>query len=191
MSRLLVPALLVLALAAPAFADDALEKPVKTLVSAVRYGKDDLALKSLDGDSEGAVLLGDEWAKGTGKQREEFASLFHQLFAAIAFPKLRANFEHLETTLFEPAKAAGDKAELQSTIVILHPLKKQEIKVKYEMHKAKDGWKVVDVTVLGTGSPSMLVGIRDEQVRPIFKDGGWDKLLSLMRDRLAQLKAGK
>jgi phospholipid transport system substrate-binding protein len=181
----------VLCLALPAMADEALEKPVKTLVSAVRYGKDDLALKSLDGDAQGAVLLGDEWGKATAKQREEFASLFHQLFAAIAFPKIRSNFEHLETTLYEPAKVDGDKAELTSTIVILHPLKKQEIKVKYDMHKLKEGWKVVDVTVLGTASPSMLSSIKSDQVQPLFKDGGWDKLLQLMRDRLAQLKAAK
>ena len=164
------------------------EKPVKTLVSAVRYGKDDLALKQMDGDAQGSVMLGAEWGKATAEQRKEFATLFHGLFAAMAFPRIKESLEHLETTLFEKPAVEGDKAGLAGTLVILHPLKKQELKVKFDAHKSAGAWKVVDVTLVGTGSPSMLSSIRDEQVQPLFKAGGWDKLLGAMRDRLAQLK---
>lgn len=190
MTRVLALALS-FSLALPALADEALEKPVNKLVKAVRYEQDELALKSLDGESEGEVLLGEAWAKGTDAQKKEFVSLFHQLFAAMAFPKIRENFKNLDTTLYEPSKAEGDKAELKSTLVINHPLKKQEIKVKYDLRKAKEGWRVVDVTVLGSGSPSMLTGIRDEQVKPLLANGGFDKLLQVMRDRLAQVKPAK
>ena len=172
-------------------ADEPLEKPVNKLVKSVRYKQDELALKSLDGEAEGEVLVGDAWAKGTDEQRKEFVSLFHQLFAALAFPKIRESFELLDTTLYEPAKAQGDRAELRSTLVINHPLKKQEIKVKYDLKRGKEGWKVVDVTVLGAGSPSMLTGIRDDQVRPLLNAGGWDRLLGVMRSRLDQLRNAK
>jgi phospholipid transport system substrate-binding protein len=174
-------------LRARAAAEDT-EKTINKLVKLVRYEKDDEALKLLDGEGQGAILLGDDWAKGTPAQREEFVKLFHGLFAAMAFPNLRKNLEHLETMLCEPPKVAGDKAETVGTLVILHPLKKQELKVKYDLRKLKDGWRVTDVTVLGTASPSMLTGIRDDQVKPIFAQGGWDKLLGAMRDRLAQLQ---
>jgi len=190
MNRVL-PFVLASALALPAFADPVLEKPVTKLVKAVQVDEDELAIKLLDGEAEGALLLGETWAKATDAQRKEFVSLFHQLFAAVAFPKLRENFKHLSTTTFEPSKAEGDKAELKSTLVINHPLKKQEIKVKYDLRKAKEGWRVVDVTVLGSGSPSMLTGIRDEQVKPLLANGGFDKLLQVMRDRLAQVKPAK
>ena len=188
MRRIVLSAALAVALAAPAYAATPVEKPVKLLIGAVRYGKDSLALTGLDGDAQGRVLLGDEWAKATPKERSEFTRLFQELFAAMAFPKLRADLVHLDTTLYQPPQVTGDHAELDSTLVILHPLAKQEIKVRYDLHKQKGAWKVVDVSVLGTGDPSMLTGIRDQQVRPIFKDGGWDKLLSLMRARLAQVK---
>ena len=70
-------------------------------------------------------------------------------------------------------------------ILINHPLKKQELKVKYETVKQGAGYKVIDVAVLGD---SMLTGIRDDQIRPIMKDGGWDNLLKLMKEKNAELK---
>lgn len=169
----------------------ALEKPVKTLISAVRYDKDALALKFLAGDPQGEYLLGDTWNEATPQQRAEFVKLFHGLFSAIAFPKIRENFEHLSTILYDAPKMDGDHATLGSTLVILHPLKKQELKVRYDLVKAKSGWKVLDVTVLGTGGKSMLTEIRDDQVKPILAEGGIDHLLSLMKERLAQVKAAK
>lgn len=187
----LLPVLAATLVAAPAFAksDASVQRPVKTLISAVRYGKDGLAVQFLAGDPQGAYLLGDAWKTATPKQRTEFVDLFHRLFAAIAFPKIRANFEHLSTILYDDAKVDGTQASLTSTIVILHPLKKQELRVRYDLVKAKAGWRVLDVTVLGTGGKSMLTDIRDDQVKPILAEGGFDHLLSLMRERLAQAKA--
>jgi phospholipid transport system substrate-binding protein len=37
----------------------------------------------------------------------------------------------------------------------------------------------------------MLTGIRDDQVRPIMAQGGWDHLLDLMRKKNAELEAAK
>lgn len=184
-------ALALLATPFAARAAENLEKPVKTLVTSVRYGKDAMALKFLDGEAQGAILLGDEWAKADAASKAEFISSFHQLFAALAFPNIRQNFEHLETTLYAAPTVNGDKGQVVSTIVILHPLKKQEIKVQYDLIKRKDGWKVVDVTVLGTGGNSMLTDIRNDQVKPLFAKGGWAELLRLMKDRLTQLQAQK
>lgn len=190
MNRVL-PFVLVSVLALHAVADPALEKPVTKLVKAVQVEEDELAIKVLDGETEGALLLGEAWTKATDAQRKEFVSLFHQLFAAVAFPKLRENFKYLSTTTFEPSKADGDKAELKGTLVIDHPVKKQELKLKFDLKKGAKGWNVVDVTVLGTGSPSMLSGIREDQVEPLLEKGGLDKLLETMRDRLAKLKSKK
>jgi phospholipid transport system substrate-binding protein len=77
---------------------------------------------------------------------------------------------------------------VKSTIVIEHPVKKQEMKLQYSLAQDKGAWKVVDVAVLGD---SMLTGIRDDQVRPIMKQGGWDHLLDLMRKKEAELTAKK
>jgi phospholipid transport system substrate-binding protein len=174
--------------ASPARADDAVQKPVTTLVKSVRYAKDANALKQMDGEAEGRILLGDDWEKGTPEQRAEFVSLFHGLFAALAFPKLKENLEYLGTTVYEKPAVTGDKATVIGTLAIDHPLKKQELRVQFDMHKTREGWKVVDVTVLGVGGNSMLTDIRHDQIIPIMAQGGWPHLLELMRARLAQVK---
>jgi phospholipid transport system substrate-binding protein len=176
-----------LALAAPALAGpkDEISKPLKVIVNSVRYGKDLAALKLFAGEEQGKFLVGDEWAKGTDAQRKEFIELFHQLFGKIAFPKIRKNFENLDTVIYDEPTVTGDKASIASTILINHPMKKQELKVKYELAKVGGQWRVIDVSVLGD---SMLTGIRDDQIKPIYKEGGWEHLLKLMRDKNAELK---
>ncbi len=178
-----------LTLAAPVLAapNEPVAKPVKTLVQSVRYSKDELALKHFDDEEQGRFLLGDDWAKGTDAQRKEFTQLFNSLFAKIAFPKVRENFKNLASITYEDPAVEGDTAKMKSTIVIEHPLKKQEMKLLYSLAKDKgSAWKVVDVAVLGD---SMLTGIRDDQIRPIMAQGGWDHLLDLMRKKNAELTA--
>jgi len=176
-----------LTLALPAFAGpkEDVSKPLKVIVNSVRYGKDLAALKLFAGEEQGKFLLGDDWAKGTDAQRKEFVDQFHLLFGKMAFPKIRKNFENLDSVTYEEPKVTGDRAAIASTILINHPLKKQELKVKYEVVKQSGGYRVIDVAVLGD---SMLTGIRDDQIRPIMKEGGWDNLLKLMKDKNAELK---
>ncbi|MCY1019729.1 ABC transporter substrate-binding protein [Pyxidicoccus sp. MSG2] len=177
-----------LALAVPALAapkDDAVAKPVKTVVQSVRYERDAAALKLFGSEEQGKFLLGDAWAKGTDAQRKEFVELFQGLFAGIAFPRVRENFKNLDSITYEPAEVKGNEATVASTIFIKHPLKTQEMKLKYRLTKDAAAWKVVDVTVLGS---SMLQDIRDSQVQPLLTQGGWDLLLTRMRTELAKVK---
>ncbi|HEX8314562.1 MAG TPA: hypothetical protein VF609_06205 [Flavisolibacter sp.] len=59
------------------------------------------------------------------------------------------------------------------------------MRLKYTAVKTKTGWKVMDVGVVGS---SMMVGIRDDQVQPLLKKGGWAKLLDAMQKEDAELK---
>lgn len=178
-----------MALAVPALAaapkDDAVAKPVKTVVQSVRYERDAAALKLFGSEEQGKFLLGDAWAKGTDAQRKEFVELFQGLFAGIAFPRVRENFKNLDSITYEPADVKGNEATVASTIFIKHPLKTQEMKLKYRLIKDAAAWKVVDVTVLGS---SMLQDIRDSQVQPLLNQGGWDLLLTRMRTELAKVQ---
>ena len=157
---------------------------IKKLIGAVRYSRDASALATMAGEAQAEFLCGASWATATDAQKKEFVELFHKMFAAIAFPNIRKNFEKLETILYNPPAVRGDKATLGSTIVILHPMKKQEIVATYDMVKQGGVWKVVDVTV--KGDKSMLTNIRDEQVQKILASGGFEKLLDLMRKRVAK-----
>ena len=181
--------LLVSSLASPVGAKSsasAQEKTLQTLISSVRYSKDAMALKELNGVAQGKILLGEAWSQGSEAEQKEFIELFHGLFATMAFPKIRANFEKLETILYETPEISDKNAKVKSTLVLLHPLKKQEIKVTYDLSQEGGAWKVVDVTV--QGDKSMLTNIRDDQVQPIVKGGGWKNLLKIMRQKLEQVK---
>lgn len=175
-----------LAVAMPAVAapKDDIQKPLKVVIQSVRYSKDKAALKQFATDEQGKTLLGDAWDKATPQQKKEFSELFGVLFAKIAFPKIRENFKHLGTVLYEDPKIDGGKAQVASTLVIEHPLKKQELKVRYALVKDGAAWKVVDVAVLGD---SMLGGIRDEQIKPLLKEGGMDLVLTRMREKAKEL----
>jgi phospholipid transport system substrate-binding protein len=179
--------LLATLLAVPAFAaNEAVTKPVKTVVQSVRYGKDKLALQHFATDAQGAYLLGDDWQKGTDAQREEFKELFKELFAKMAFPRVRENFKNLANITYDEPKLSGDTATVGSVIFIDHPLKKQELKLKYTVVQDGKAWKVKDVAVLGD---SMLQGIRDDQIRTLMGQGGWPRLLEVMRAKVQELKS--
>lgn len=171
-----------LALALPAAAEKAADKapikPLTTLISGVRYGKDALALQQFDGVAQGRFLFGADWAKGTPAQQKEFTRLFHAVLAKRAFPEMREKFKHLQAVQYEDPKVSGEQATVGSTILILHPMKKQEMKVKYTVVKGAGGWKVLDVSTLGD---SMLTGLRDEQVRPLLQEGGWEAVMKALR----------
>jgi phospholipid transport system substrate-binding protein len=182
-------ALAALVLTAPALAqNEDLTKPLKLVVGSIRYEKDLAALKQFAGDEQGRLLLGEEWEKATADQRKEFTALFHTLFAKIAFPKIRENFKHLGAVNYEAPKVEGNTATVASTLVIEHPLKKQEMKVRYAMVKEGAAWKVVDVSVLGD---SMLGGIRDEQIKPLLAEGGFPLVLERMRAKAKELEKQK
>ncbi|EPX60646.1 hypothetical protein D187_001295 [Cystobacter fuscus DSM 2262] len=183
-SLTLLASLLLCMPALAAAPNEAVAKPVKTVVQSVRLSKDDLALKQLADEEMGRFLLGEDWAKGTDTQRKEFTKLFHSLFAKIAFPKVRENFKNLQSITYDAPTVEGDKGNVSSLVIINHPMKKQEMKLKYAVVKDANAWKVLDVFVLGD---SMLTGIRDDQVRPIFQQGGWDHLLDMMRKKEAEL----
>ena len=175
-----------LLLATPALAatPDA-KKSVSDVVNNVRYARDLKALSLFGTEAQGAFLLGDDWKKGTDAQRKEFSELFKVIFGKVAFPRVRENFKYFGSFTTEEPKVDGKGAELGSVLLLDHPVKKQEMKLKFTLVNDA-GWKVVDVSVAGD---SMLKGIRDDQIRPILKDGGWDNLLKLMREKVKELDA--
>ena len=171
--------------AAPKADAKALSKPIKRVIGAIRYGKDAIALKQFDGASQSRFLLGAQAAKFSAEQKAQFIRDFHKLFAALAFPRVKGDFQKLETILYGNPRVSGKTAKIGATIVILHPAKKQEIKTTFDLALVGANWQIVDVTV--KGDKSMLTNIRDEQIQPLLKEGGPKHLLGLMSKRLASL----
>lgn len=164
------------------------EAQIQRLINNVRYGQDADALTLLDGEQEARVLLGAAWEKGNPAERAEFVTLFHHIFAGIAFPKMRDSFQHLTSLTYSPPETVAGRLEVASVIHIQAGPKEQELKVRYWLHKGADGkLRVVDVTI--QGDKSFLTNIRDDQIQPILAEGGWPKLLELMRIRAKELAA--
>lgn len=163
------------------------KKPITVFVNAVRYGKNDVALKYVDGNAQGAFLLGDEWSKASPAQKKEFISLFHVLFSEIAFPKLKDNLQKIETILYGDVESVDGFTEITSTLVVLHPMKKQEVKVRYRLSKTGSKYRLVDVTF--EGDASLLTHIRQDQIQPLMKEGGWDGLMTQLKARATEIEA--
>jgi len=154
--------------------------PIKQMIAQIRTSQDAKALKQMEMNSISLYLLGEYAKRSTEQQRNEFSSLFQSLFAKIVFPRVRENFRDLARISYEPPAIKGDEATVESLIVISHPLKKEEMKLRYTVVKGPKGWQVKDLAVLGD---SMLESIRNDQVQPALKEGGMEHLLQVMRDK--------
>lgn len=160
-------------------ADDAVSRPLKAMIQAIRASRDEQALGHLANQPQGQFLLGSYWNNATTGQRAEFTQLFHKLLKQIAFPRVRDNLKNLDSITYAPGEVAGNEATVDSSIFIKHPLRTQEIKVRYSLVKEGAAWKVVDASVLGASS---MEEIRDSQIRPVLNEGGMERLLQTMRN---------
>lgn len=166
--------------------DKAVQKSVKTLINAIRYSKDDLASKQLGYEAMVTHLLDSAWAGLSDADKKELMSGMEQLIRSISFPAGRNMFEFLDNVVYAPAKVEGTKARLGSTVVIHRDLKKTEIKIEWVLTQQGGAWRVYDTIMLGE---STLDSIRDEQVKPLLKEGGTAAVLKAMRDKVAEAKA--
>jgi len=192
-TRLALRFAVVLALLAPAHAraaseaDEAIQKTLKGLVNSIRYGKDDLAAQKVAFRSMGPQLLTDEWGKFSPAEQAEIGRGLETIVRALSFKKGREMFQYLDALLFEPARIDGDKAKAKSTIVVHRDLKKAEIIIDWVLVKEAGTWKVLDTIMLGE---STLAGLRDDQVKPLFRQGGTPAVMKALRDKVAEVKKG-
>lgn len=171
------------AYAQPKPADDEISKAVKNVFANLRIGKGAKAFQFVDMDAVSRNLLQEDYGKTTEAQRKEFASLFQSLYTKISISQFREKFKDVASATFERPEVKGNEAKVSSTIVIDHPVKKEELKLKYSLVKSNKGWHVIDVAVLGS---SIVQSIRDEQVKPVLEKGGIDALLKAMREKDAE-----
>jgi len=167
-------------------------KPIKRLLTAIRYQKDQLALSSFDGQAQGKLIFGDEWTQQSEQERQRFIDTLHSFFTVVAFPKIRKKyFAHLETILYgEPRVREDGGARLRATIVVLHALKKDEIPVDFLLQKMDGKWRIVDFTIAPDKDKpsSFILDLRERQIKPLLAKKGWNGLIETMENRVAELK---
>jgi ABC-type transporter MlaC component len=158
--------------------------PIKKLIGAIRYKKDDLALKLLALGAMTRALNESHWAKMSAAQRTTFETSLGKILAKLSFPKARKLFEHIDAILYSSPELTGDKAQIKTTIVVHRAYKKQELVITWVLTKEK-GWKIFDTINVGE---STLKGIREEQIDPLVKEGGVALLMKKLQDKLTELK---
>ncbi len=176
------------ALAAQAAAapdDKAVQKTLKTLISAVRYGKDDMAAKQLAFNAMAQDLLGATWAKASPAEQKEIVSGLETLLRKVSFPKGREIFQYLDAVLYDPVVVEGGKVKCKSTVVIHRDLKKTELPITWVLVQESGQWKVVDTVSMGD---STAASIREDQVDPLLKEGGVPSLMAALRKKVAEAK---
>ena len=152
---------------------------VEELVKNVRKGRTQEALKQLDVAGMSAFLLEDYNGPSTNQQQAEFVSLISSYLSKHVFGRLRDDFKQAATIEYGAPEINNNEAGLLSVISIVHPLKKQQVKLKYSLFNTKKGWKVTDLTF--AGDRSVLTNLRDDKIRPLLKAGGLDHVITEMR----------
>ena len=160
-------------------------KPIKLLINAIRYSKDDLASATLAHEDMAKDLLRDSWAKLSDAEKKEFVDGLALLFRRLSFPKAREIFEHLDAIVYEPPKVEGERARVKSTVVIHRDSKKEEISIEYVLIRRGEKWQIFDVVSEGEGT---LEGIRTDQVEPLIEDGGTKLLMEKLRAKVAEVE---
>ena len=114
------------------------------------------------------------WSKINSKQREEFTSLFIELFQGFYSDKV---------SLFRDEKVDFDSPIIENEKKVQIPTSLlsngKKVSVLYKMYKTKNGWKVYDVVIEGV---SMIQTYRS-QYHHVIKSNKIEGLLTKMREQ--------
>ena len=161
------------------------QKPVKMLIGAIRYKKDAMALKLLALDAMTQELNAGHWAKVKADEKKKFAKNLGILLQKLSFPKARELFQHIDAILYDEPTVKGDRATIKSTIVVHRAYKKTELVITWTLLKKGKKWLVLDTKTVGE---STTAGIREDQVDPLFKEGGMKLVLQKMDEKIKETK---
>jgi phospholipid transport system substrate-binding protein len=121
------------------------------------------------------LSLGKEhWSKFNSKQREEFTSLFIELFQDFYSEKI--SLFHDEKVVFQSPSFDNEK-RVQIPTVLLSNEKK--VSVLYKMFKTKNGWKIYDIVIEGVS----LMRTYRSQYHSVIKSDKIEGLLTKMREQ--------
>ena len=163
-----------------------LQKPIKVLIGAVRYGKNALGLKQLALDEMSAQMCKNHWAKMSAAQKKEFSSNLGTLLRLISFRKSKELFKHIDAILFDSPKMLGkDRASIRNTIVVHRAYKKKELQLTWILLKKGKKWQILDLRTIGK---TTIEKMRTKQINPLVKKGGVKLLLQKMREMMAKAK---
>ena len=149
--------------------DKEIQKTIKILVNAVRYGKGKLAHQQLDYMEMGKIIMGPYWKEMTAVQQKKLAAGIKNINNKSSFPKSKKVFKHLSNIIYQKPRVKKGKKLCKTVIIVYQNYKKKEYVIDFQLKKSKGKWKIIEMYMLGEGS---LAGIHQDQVKPLYKKGG-------------------
>lgn len=163
------------------------QKPLKTIITAIRYGKFDLAAKQLDIGEMVERLMADKWAQMSDEDKKVMVSGFDRILRSTSFKKGQELFKHLDAVLYDkPRDGENGDALCKSTVVIHRNYKKTEMIIDWVLKKDGNAFKIYDIIMLGE---STLEAIREDQIEPLLEEGGTAAVLKAMRDKVKEVES--
>ena len=131
-----------------------------------------------------AAAVGAGWRQATPAQQARLTELFKQLLIrtyAGAFSQTRD-----VTIEFKPLRMPSDGSDVTVRSQVLQP-RAEPIQLDYRMSKAADGWKIIDVNVLGIW---LVQNYRTSFAQEVNR-GGVDGLIKYLEQKIADLGGTK
>ena len=164
----------------------AAQKPIKTLINAIRYGKFDLAAGQLSFPAMAQRLLGDAAGKFPAADQKELAQGLETIIRGESFPSGKEKFQYLDNVLYENPREVTGELRCKSTLVIHHDLKKTELVIDWVLVEEGGAYKAADMVLLGE---STAAGIREDQIEPLLAEGGPAKVMEALRKKVSAVNA--
>ncbi len=164
--------------------DRDVHKTIKTVITAIRYKKDDMAAKKIAWLPMTKAIMQDDWNRASPKQQGELVAGVEHLVRKASFAKGRSLFKHLDTIAYGSAEEKGDKVLCRATIVVHNKAVKKEIVLDFVLIKEDGVWKIFDTIIAGESTSA---GIHEDQIEDLMDDGGVEAVLKALRTKLATL----
>ncbi len=116
----------------------------------------------------------EQWSKFNSEQREEFKSLFIELFQDFYSEKI--SLFRNEKVGFEPTIIENEKRVQVPTVLFSNG---KEVSILYKMFKTKNGWKIFDIEIEGVS----LIHTYRSQYHHVLKSNKIEGLLARMREQ--------
>ena len=182
-----LPALGICFVSAPAQAapsDQEAQKVIKTVLTTIRLGKDDLAAKQVSFPKMAEAMMQEAWSKASADQRKEIIAGLETLIRKISFAKGRDMFKHLDNVTYGKLKTSGGRVICPTTVVVHREYKKKEVVIDFVLVQDGGAWKIMDTIMLGESTAE---GIYEDQVEPLVDEGGIEAVLAALRKKLKEV----
>ena len=138
--------------------------------------------QQMDFETMSRLTLGRYWRDLSANQRAEFVQAFRQHLSNTYGNLLNGYTDEDVVPFEEHAEPDGDRTVRCRVIGTVNGARQELAKVDCRLRRRAEQWKVIDVSAVGVS----VVAIFRAQFQSIIADGGFDRLLKLLREKAGE-----